>query len=506
MSAERSSHSQLPPSVLFRWATVAAVFVVVLLCMIQSLATGNRVILLGMIAAPISFVLISKPNWWFVLIVGLFHSWVYVPGFPTALSVFNMMTMTFVPVLLIGRAIRPVSAPEPRPMKVVALCFLGVVVATILVRGMGMQFFGGGAWGGGAYVHLLCAIPLFVLCDSITLTRRQTTAAVCLFLGAVLVPATAEMIFLLSKGAIVGQYMVVRAEGSAAVRNLAALTRGEGVLRFQVSKNIALVFTMSLALWSFRGRHALYICMAFAVAVVFVGISGHRSAVIYLLLLMPIFAYLKSGRLPVGWLTLYFFGLAAIMLGVHQFGRLLPLSVQRGLSWVPFSDITWDAELSATRTIQWRFMVWARAMEMLPDCWLVGRGFTFNQSHLLWLPLSATLHRNVEWALITHNYHSGPISLLIDLGLPGLLLGSALIVGGFIKHYRRLSQPWADTGLARLHSVLLASYAVDVLRFYFVMGDASLYIVAFLVQQMILDAICRTNRALLQTEALGDVQ
>jgi hypothetical protein len=99
----------------------------------------------------------------------------------------------------------------------------------------------------------------------------------------------------------------------------------------------------------------------------------------------------------------------------------------------------------------------------------------------------------IDWAIITHNYHSGPLSLLIDLGVPGFVTGSLLAVGGLVKQWRRLSMPWVTPPLARLHAVLLASYAVELVRFFIIGGDASHVIVIFLVSQMLMDVIYRAN-------------
>jgi len=367
------------------------------------------------------------------------------------------------------------------------------MVLVAAVRGVGLRFFGGTEWGGAAYVNLFIVLCLYLLCDRIVLTPRQARISLILYCSATLLPAAAEMLFLLSSGAVTQQYAVIRPEDSAALSNLEVLQGAGGVLRFQLSKQIGLIFMLALALWPFKGKYAFRIVVAFLLASAAVGISGHRSGVLYIAGLIPAVVYVTRRRIPAAMVVGYASALAAIVLVLHFAGEHLPLAVQRGLSWVPWANVSSVASDSAAITTRWRLEVWKRALDMLPDYWLVGRGFTFNSRHLLWLRYSVVGDPNIEWALVTHNYHSGPLSLLIDLGIPGLVSGTLLIVGGLVKQWRRLSTNWTSPQLARMHAVLYASYIVEVIRFYAIGGDASRTIVLFLIGQMLMDVIYRAN-------------
>jgi hypothetical protein len=314
-----------------------------------------------------------------------------------------------------------------------------------------------------------------------------------------LLPSLAEITFLLSRGQLAWFYQFIRPDGTSAIGNLHVMLRGEGVLRFQVSKYIAMLFVMCLALFPYRGKYKVWTALSFLVAFVFAGLSGHRTMVVYLFLLIPTVVLFTTRRFPTRLLLFYTLALVALFVLLALAGTKLPLAFQRAFSWVPFASISSAARESAMNTTNWRFEVWRQLLEYLPDYWLVGRGFAFESYDFY--AAARMKQATIQWAITTHNYHSGPLSLLIDLGVFGLLAGTGLLLAAFVRHRRLLSAEWADESLARYHRVLFASFCVDVVRFYLIHGGAASSFVDFLVQLTLIEGIYRSNRHLLQERA-----
>jgi hypothetical protein len=176
---------------------------------------------------------------------------------------------------------------------------------------------------------------------------------------------------------------------------------------------------------------------------------------------------------------------------LHFFGQNLPLSFQRSLSWVPFADISSLASRSASGTTAWRFDVWRQVWELLPKYWLIGRGFALQASDFY--VLSYSREASIEWAVTTHNYHSGPLSMLIDLGIFGLLFGSGIMISGIVRHYRLITGDWASDALRRYHLVLLSCVCVETFRFYVVHGGAVFSVVHILLLLAIMDGMYLTD-------------
>jgi hypothetical protein len=187
-------------------------------------------------------------------------------------------------------------------------------------------------------------------------------------------------------------------------------------------------------------------------------------------------------------------GALLFMLVLYLSIKVLPLSVQRAFSWIPFLDISSTAKSSATGTFNWRLMLWGRLWHMVPDYLLIGRGFAFKAVSIT---SSSGRHLGgVDWAIITHNYHNGPLSLIIDLGLAGFISGSLIFITGLTTQLKFRKKSWSSEKLSRYHAVLCAVFVVEMLRFYVIHGSAVSSIVLALVHLSMMEGIVRTDMLL----------
>jgi len=498
----RSSHT--PPEVLSRWIVGALAFLAILLMTVQGFSTGNRMMLLGLAGVPGAILFINRLRVWYMAIFCVFYSWIYIPGLPTSLSVFHLLALGIIPFLFAGKLLGAPAYKRSGWVAASVIGFLVTVLVTMFVRGFGLRSTGSSLWGGAFYVHLIIALLFYLLSNQIILTEKQWRRVIFFFFSMAILPVVAEWVFLLSKGQVFALYYFIKPEGWSARSNVGIISGTKsGILRFQVSKYIAMLLPLSLAVFPFRGRSRILIAVSFLIACLFAGLSGHRSSVVYLLLFIPTVIFFRTRKFPFRLLLFYAIGLATVIGFLAVAGRMLPLSMQRTVSWVPFADISMEARHSAFVTTAWRFELWKQLLDLAPDHWLVGRGLTFDPSQL-WM-LTFSRQRDTDWAIISHNYHSGPLSLLIDFGGAGLICGSGIMIGGAFRHYRLLASHWNSAVLQRFHSVILASFCVDVFRFYLVVGDAVGSMVAFLVYLTILEGLFRADGIAVEEKTVPDV-
>jgi hypothetical protein len=85
----------------------------------------------------------------------------------------------------------------------------------------------------------------------------------------------------------------------------------------------------------------------------------------------------------------------------------------------------------------------------------------------LWAGLNDTL-----FAYLSHNYHSGPITALIDFGVPGalILLGFMITAGKYLVHNAKKIM-YQDSFEARYVLYLCVSLLWQFIAFWFVFGD-----------------------------------
>jgi len=380
---------------------------------------------------------------------------------------------------------------ENRILSQLLIWFCVVVVATMFVRGFGMKSLGDEQWGGAVYLHIYITAGFFLVSNWIRLDERQCRIMLILYWAGGLLPAVSEGLYLLSRGAIYHQFYFVRPEGSSLRGSMEVLYAGGGLLRFQSAKEVIPLFALALAFYPLRGRGAFVVGAAAVVALFAAGISGHRGAVLYLALFVPTLMLLSSPRSAPKALTLAAgsFGIMILLLSVCT--KFLPLPFQRAVSWIPFVSVTPEARWSADVTVTWRLDLWERALDMLNQYWLIGRGVTFDAPLLgsAW----ASGSQSVEYAIITHNYHNGPITLWVDLGIFGLLIGTMFLVYAAIRHVRLTLRTWEGEFLARAHRVLLAGYLVSLFRFYVIHGDIKLRLIELIVTVTTLEALSRAT-------------
>lgn len=459
----------------------------------RSLQRGQLFAILGIASLPVWLFLVNHQQILFLLTIGSFYSWIYVPGLPTTVSLYHLLCAGAALASFASRFIRRVEYPNQSPTRKWALAYMLVVILTMLVRGGGLKILGSSTWGSGMYIQLVIAIGFYLLSDWIIIPKHFWKAVLIAYFCAGLIPSAAELVFLLTRGHLSFLYTFIRPEGASASSNLNVMTGGVGVLRFQVSKYIAMIFPLCLALFPYQGKNKRHIIFSGLVALIFAGLSGHRSAIIYIMLLIPVFMRLNKQRLAIRILIIYGVMAFFTVIGLHLFGRALPLSFQRAVSWVPFANISSIAAASATETTTWRLEVWSRVAEMIPKYMIIGRGFSFDPTQLY--SYAARRNINVEWALISHNYHNGPLSLLVDLGIPGLISGIAIYTSAIRYHLRKMRDTWVSPILARYQALLLATLIVEFFRFIVIHGGPGSSIMSTLVIVTIMDGLWRTNIA-----------
>lgn len=486
----------LPPRAWRAVISVGVVFVIVVLVG-KALARGDMVMLSLPVVLGLGLFFLNRITAWFMAAIGLYFSWLYIPGLPRSLSIHHIVAGALVPVLVVRHMLRPsipVSLRGGHVLRLGVWSYLVAMLIPMLVRGFGLRVLGSSMWGGATYVHMGIMIGLFLFSDAITLNEANWRRTLILFLCAGLIPSVAEFVYILSGGAISQQYFFIRPDGVSAQVNLQAFQQGSGVVRFQVSKYVTLLLVLMCALQTRHARGHFGLLAIGALSFVFAGLSGHRITIFFLLAYIPVYAYLKHQRIPWAMLFVYAAILLLAMVGLHLGGRLLPLSVQRAVSWIPFADISEKARYSALGTTMWRFEVWRRVLTMLPDYLLVGRGFTFQGGELY-----AALRSHdagIAWAVVSHNYHSGPLSMLVDLGILGFLSGSLILIGGCVRHIRLRCAGWHSEQLDSFHRALLAMVVVHAIIFFFLHGDAAYTVIDVLMLFMILEGLHRTDHYL----------
>ncbi len=188
----------------------------------------------------------------------------------------------------------------------------------------------------------------------------------------------------------------------------------------------------------FRGALVLYV-MTFAFLFYLEGLHHTR------LLLPVIFTLLMGG----GLLTL--------------FASRLPLPIQRTLTIMPFIPVDPLATLDAEGSSEWRKEMWREVLPQIPQHLILGKGFTYSATE------EAEMGTYEQHTELVGDYHNGPLSLILPLGLPGVIAFVWFLVAGMKALYQNYR--FGDPAYHHLNLFLFAYFVVRVIFYCLVFGS-----------------------------------
>jgi hypothetical protein len=481
----------LPLALEGRLGRIAVVAIVTaLICL--SLTTGSFMLVTGAVSLAFIPQLVRGRNVLIILALLLFGSGVRVPMLPSGLDLAHYAMMAFVASVVLGRFMNeggrrfPWSAPD------YFLAVFGINLLVIIgIRGAGLRAFGSPVWGGMLYVHVLLTMFMFGLSRHLTLSVRQwRIAVVCMVIG-YMIPAAVHMVFLSSGGAWGWLLDFVRPSFDLMVA-LGTMTSDSEFRRLTSLGPLGVAMVGATVIFMPGGgrRPTVVAALLVVAGLVLVGMGGQRSRLLYAFVPVVLF-YLLERR---GVLGRRAFGLAAgavtIWLVLYMVADALPLAMQRTLSWIPLLPVDPVARADAAGTVEWRWDLWHRVWQAVPKYLWIGRGFGFQYE-------SIPVHRTPEYALeafyVLHQYHSGPLSLLVDTGLAGTVFCTGFFIAVCVEGVRRLADVQrGGTFIERAYRYYLAYVLWQTASFFAVNGDAGGWFAQYCVHVMVLRGLWQT--------------
>jgi O-antigen ligase len=208
--------------------------------------------------------------------------------------------------------------------------------------------------------------------------------------------------------------------------------------------------------------------LIFVVAIAASLYGGFRSAIPFYLLALAVLFYVegpaRSRLLP----ALILAGILGAAIAL-PFATKLPLSVQRSISFLPFVEVEPIAAQDAEFSTQWRWDMWREVWPEVPQHLLLGKGYSLNGQQMEMLLSGMTRGLNpAAGAILAGDYHSGPLSVVIPLGIFGVV-GVLWFFWAAIKVLYQ-NYKFSDTENQRINRFLFAYFIVKVIFFFAVFG------------------------------------
>lgn len=369
---------------------------------------------------------------------------------------------------ILDRKVHFISVPQlTRPL----LVLLAVVLLTAEARGgIGLRSMGAEAAGGRRYFEIFIGIlGYFALTTRVIPLERVPRYLALFFLGGAAsmisilygkLPGVFDFVFLFIPPTHYAMGEVMGTGGGLA-----------GVFRpFATAAN--LFFAFMLARYGIQGimapGHKRRLVVMVIVVVMGV-LSGSRLALVSMIMIFAFQFWLEGllrSRLAV------FFGFLMVLAAclVIPFATKLPYTMQRTLALLPI-EVDPIVRSDVRGSSEWRIEIWRAALPQIPEYLLLGKGYAISRQDLAYMTDRAFKSHSVEerGAFIAGDYHNGPLSVIIPLGIWGVIAFLWFLGAGVRVLWRNYK--YGALVLASVNTYLLASFLAMIIGFCFVFGS-----------------------------------
>ncbi|HPA18087.1 MAG TPA: O-antigen ligase family protein [Verrucomicrobiae bacterium] len=460
-----------------------------------AIADNNYLPMIGFAALVGGVALLALPHLFGGIAFALYYSNLTAPGIPGLMDLFAVISAALVVVFLLRTMIQHQFSPPPR------FAAYGLLVALWLlivmgVRGAGFRVLGSDTWGGMFYLRLLSGFAFVFATAQVRLSPKQWSRVFNFMMLTTFLPVMADVVLIFGFMPT-PLFMFLRPSSGIGFSMMAAQAL-EGIVRYLSAGTAGVI----LCLWIFSrasfdrlfGRAGLVYGPLLALAFGLAAVSGFRIRILEIVLFIAI-----AGALQRGWSFLR----VSLILGVaicgfaalYPVARHLPLPAQRSVAWLPGIDINASAKQDAQGTLNWRVELWKRAIEEAPKYLVVGKGYSFLGEE----SMDAYTFRGLDelrWAVVSSSYHNGPLSMLLGLGVPGLI-ASMLWIASMVRYaITSLRRPWQSQIIQLLFLAAATRLLVSVAIFFTLYGDVQASFPELLYLGALMVALSYSDQAL----------
>ncbi len=376
-------------------------FVITIVLGFMTIKVGNRILMMGLIGLPFGLIAITYPKVTLTAVLILHASRIPVAGVPGAtIGIFGQLLFatTFILGTLIGqRQWLPIITKERKFITM----FMWLIFIIISFRGVGLRILGSVTWGGTVYVAILLSILMYYMTSGFHFSKKNIRWIIW---GGFI-------------ASIIGTIANYNTGWSFSENTHSEIDQGRlSFLRplFSGLFPIALIANIkNLKIWN-----VLLLIISFGI----ITLTGFRSYTVAGLGVLLVYGLFKSPSKGffifgvvvaslIGWSLLY-------LISPH-----LPIGIQRSISFIPAMRVPDEVLMNGATSVEWRVEIWNYCFAYVKEYLLIGRGVTYNVVDIIENTSSYDIRGGTTWfRWHTHSYHSGPLTLLVDFGIPGLLM------------------------------------------------------------------------------------
>jgi hypothetical protein len=446
------------------------VLVAVILGVVLGDPTSRRTLMVGiLVLGGLSIPLLLR--WHHPLLIVSWNAWLLVPFLPGSVMLWVLLSFVSLGFSVLQRTLQRQNEWVYVSSVALPLVLLGIVtlVTMGLTGGFGGRALGQEQWGASKYLGILGAVVGFFALTAQRVSADRARMLVPLFfasgataLGATIIYALGPAFYILFT-LFPAELLALQIESvpHSMVRYWGLAPAGRAIC-FALLAHYGL---RGLLVWG-RPWRGLFFVFVFLVGL----FAGFRSYILLLAIVLASQFYFERLHLTRHLIyVLLFFALAGAVL--VMFADKMPLPIQRALSFLPL-DINVQARRDAAGTLEWRLLMWKHVVPEIPKYLWLGKGFAFSGVDYVLTQEAIKRHlifSSYDAAMVSGAYHHGILTLIIPLGLPGLVCffwfaGASLrLLHSNYKH--------GDPRLLSANTFLLAFFAAQLIFYVTLYGQ-----------------------------------
>lgn len=388
----------------------------------------------------------------------------FLPGSPRLWIVFSGISF-FIAVMNRLLTKQPTFQKAPSLTWPLVMLLFVVVLTANLTGGIGVRSLGGESYGGKRYFFVIASIIGFFALIGQRIPPEKANRYGGLFLLSGLTAVIAHVLYPFPSLYFLYSVFPVDfaiEQASAEYNVLASVMRYSGI-------GFSAAFAYYYLLLRFGVKGLLNPTkpwrMLLLMLVLFLGLlGGYRSILIMCFLIFVIHFYLEKLHRT---RLILVSGVVGVLLiaALFAFSTKLPLSVQRSLSVIPMLELSPLAKYDAHVTLEWRVQMWQLLLPEIPTYFWIGKGWSMNPTELYLLMEAAKrgLASGMDLTMASGSYHNGPLTLMLHLGIFGVIAFVWFIVAALRALYKNFR--YGSQELRMFNTFLLAFFVMRL--FYF---------------------------------------
>ncbi|MCD8533355.1 MAG: hypothetical protein LR011_00615, partial [Verrucomicrobia bacterium] len=362
-----------------------------------------------------------------------------------------------------------------------SLLFLALVILLTMVgrEGIGGRALGGDLWGLSKYVEIFKGFAILLAFSVIRIPTEKAQLYTALFFLGAISHSISNLVY--SLGSDFMWLFWIFPTQSAALQHVGETMGYGGVVRLTgLTFSCLAVILYLIARYGINGiintwkfwRAGLFIGM------IVLSLLGGYRAILILISLVFFFQFFYEGLHRTAALPIYACLFVVVSILTVANIQKMPLAVQRSLSFLPV-EIDSVAATDASGTLEWRLEIWKNVVKEIPNYFWFGKGFSYRgiDYQLTFEAVQKGIFQAYEHVLIDGAYHHGLLTIIIPLGIWGILGFIWFAVSSWrIIHYNYLKSPPI---LKNINTLLLSYYSANMLFYCTLYGQFHLDLATF---------------------------